>query len=151
MLKLDKNKTINLTRHAELDSASHEILNRATLVQNDIVYQQGRSMVEMLGVLAIIGVLSVAGIAGYTTAMNQYRANETINQAMKLAVLLSSQRLTNPNATLSSTDLGENFTVGADTDKIVLALQDVSDKVSSRIQSMGFKNADVSVSGHLYL
>ena len=27
--------------------------------------QTGRSMVEMLGVLAIIGVLSVGGIAGY--------------------------------------------------------------------------------------
>ena len=30
--------------------------------------ESGRSMVEMLGVLAIIGVLSVGGIAGYTTA-----------------------------------------------------------------------------------
>ena len=28
--------------------------------------QSGRSMVEMLGVLAIIGVLSVGGIAGYS-------------------------------------------------------------------------------------
>ena len=27
--------------------------------------QSGRSMVEMLGVLAIIGVLSIGGIAGY--------------------------------------------------------------------------------------
>ena len=31
--------------------------------------QTGRSMVEMLGVLAIIGVLSVGGIAGYSKAM----------------------------------------------------------------------------------
>ena len=28
--------------------------------------QTGRSMIEMLGVLAIIGVLSVVGIAGYS-------------------------------------------------------------------------------------
>ena len=28
--------------------------------------ESGRSMVEMLGVLAIIGVLSIGGIAGYT-------------------------------------------------------------------------------------
>ncbi|MBR5130026.1 MAG: hypothetical protein IKV03_02240, partial [Alphaproteobacteria bacterium] len=41
--------------------------------------QSGRSMVEMLGTLAIIGVLSIGGIAGYTYAMNKYRANETIN------------------------------------------------------------------------
>ena len=29
------------------------------------INQSGRSMIEMLGVLAIIGVLSVGGIAGY--------------------------------------------------------------------------------------
>ena len=33
--------------------------------------QSGRSMVEMLGVLAIIGVLSVGGISGYSKAMDQ--------------------------------------------------------------------------------
>ena len=32
--------------------------------------QSGRSMVEMLGVLAIIGVLSIGGIAGYTLIFN---------------------------------------------------------------------------------
>ena len=35
----------------------------------------GRSMIEMLGVLAIIGVLSVGGIAGYGKAMRMWRAN----------------------------------------------------------------------------
>ncbi|MBQ8557737.1 MAG: hypothetical protein IJ440_02955, partial [Alphaproteobacteria bacterium] len=40
----------------------------------------GRSMVEMLGVLAVIVVLSVAGILGYKFAMNKYIANETINE-----------------------------------------------------------------------
>ncbi|MBR4927786.1 MAG: type II secretion system protein [Alphaproteobacteria bacterium] len=49
--------------------------------------QSGRSMVEMLGVLAIIGVLSIGGIAGYTMAMNRYRANEVLNIASQLAVL----------------------------------------------------------------
>ncbi|MBE6454917.1 MAG: hypothetical protein E7014_00480 [Alphaproteobacteria bacterium] len=38
----------------------------------------GRSMVEMLGVLAVIGVLSVAGILGYKFAINKYIANETM-------------------------------------------------------------------------
>ena len=36
----------------------------------------GRSMVEMLGVLAIIGVLSVGAIAGYSKAMMKYRLNK---------------------------------------------------------------------------
>ena len=43
----------------------------------------GRSMVEMLGVLAVIGVLSVVGIAGYKKAMLKYRANELMNAAME--------------------------------------------------------------------
>ena len=36
----------------------------------------GRSMVEMLGVLAIIGVLSVVAIAGYSKAMMKYKLNK---------------------------------------------------------------------------
>ena len=50
--------------------------------------ENGRSMVEMLGVLAIIGVLSVAGIAGYTVAMRKHRANE-IAQAISTAAILA--------------------------------------------------------------
>ena len=49
--------------------------------------ESGRSMVEMLGVLAIIGVLSIGGIAGYTMAMNRYRANEIIDAASKTAII----------------------------------------------------------------
>ena len=41
--------------------------------------QSGRSMVEMLGVLAIIGVLSVGGIAGYKMAMDQILENKILN------------------------------------------------------------------------
>lgn len=48
-------------------------------------------MVEMLGVLAIIGVLSIGGIAGYTMAMNRYRANEIIDTASKLSVVAQTQ------------------------------------------------------------
>ena len=40
----------------------------------------GRSMIEMLGVLAIVGVLSVGGIAGYSKAMEKYKINKTINE-----------------------------------------------------------------------
>lgn len=42
--------------------------------------QSGRSMIEMLGVLAIIGVLSVGGIAGYSKAMLKFKINKTIDQ-----------------------------------------------------------------------
>ena len=42
------------------------------------INELGRSMIEMLGVLAIIGVLSVGGISGYTEAMRKYKMNKTI-------------------------------------------------------------------------
>ncbi len=43
--------------------------------------QNGRSMIEMLGVLAIIGVLSVGGITGYTRAMTKFKINKLLYQA----------------------------------------------------------------------
>ena len=62
--------------------------------------QSGRSMVEMLGVLAVIGVLSIGGIAGYSYGMDKYRANETTNQIMLRAIDLMTQA-GNENETLS--------------------------------------------------
>ncbi|MBP5215162.1 MAG: hypothetical protein J6039_01210 [Alphaproteobacteria bacterium] len=60
------------------------------------INQTGRSMIEMLGVLAIIGVLSVGGIAGYSKAMAKYRVNKTIDQVSHIAanvrILFSNQR-----------------------------------------------------------
>ena len=42
--------------------------------------QFGRSMIEMLGVLAIIGVLSVGGIAGYSKAMEKFKINKATEE-----------------------------------------------------------------------
>lgn len=68
--------------------------------------QNGRSMVEMLGVLAIIGVLSVGGIAGYSKAMTKFKINKSMDQISMLVAnirtLFSGQRnysgLNNANA-----------------------------------------------------
>ena len=43
-------------------------------------FEKGRSMIEMLGVLAIIAVLSVGGIAGYSKAMEQFKINKMIEE-----------------------------------------------------------------------
>lgn len=40
--------------------------------------QAGRSMIEILGVLAVIGVLSIGGIAGYTKAMEKRNTNQLL-------------------------------------------------------------------------
>ena len=50
--------------------------------------QLGRSMIEMLGVLAIIAVLSVGGIAGYSRAMEQYNWNKALDQWNSLIGLM---------------------------------------------------------------
>ena len=47
--------------------------------------QYGRSMIEMLGVLAIIGVLSVGGIAGYSKAMMKSKINSTTELLLTIA------------------------------------------------------------------
>ena len=49
------------------------------------VVQCGRSMIEMLGVLAIIAVLSVGGIAGYSKAMTKFKTNKVIDEVMTIA------------------------------------------------------------------
>ncbi len=46
--------------------------------------ETGRSMVEMLGVLAIIGVLSAGGLAGYSKAMFKHKLNTTMEQITML-------------------------------------------------------------------
>ena len=59
-------------RHAELGSASPKKL------------QHGRSMIEMIGVLAIIGVISIGGVWGLNKAMTKNTANNIIED-VKLA------------------------------------------------------------------
>ena len=58
--------------------------------------QKGRSMVEMLGVLAIIGVLSIGGIAGYSRAMIKFKVGKSLDQISMLVAsiqtLYSGQR-----------------------------------------------------------
>ena len=47
-------------------------------------HESGRSMIEMLGVLAIIGVLSVGGIAGYSQAMSKFKVSKTTDQVQTM-------------------------------------------------------------------
>ena len=51
--------------------------------------QLGRSMIEMLGVLAVIGLLSVGGIAGYSKAMMNYKISKTIEQINEISARIS--------------------------------------------------------------
>lgn len=72
--------------------------------------QTGRSMVEMLGVLAIIGVLSVGGIAGYSKAMTKFKITKTMDQVSmtvaNIRTLYSGQRNYNGLVTANALDMG---------------------------------------------
>ena len=48
----------------------------------------GRSMIEMLGVLAIIGVLSIGGIAGYSKAMEKIHVNKIVNMISDISTTI---------------------------------------------------------------
>ena len=66
--------------------------------------ESGRSMVEMLGTLAIIGVLSVGSIAGYRYAMDNYYTNEILAGASQRAVLVAAQIASGREASLKEFD-----------------------------------------------
>lgn len=72
--------------------------------------QSGRSMVEMLGVLAIIGVLSVGGIAGYSKAMTKFKITKTFDQVSmtvaNIRTLYSGQRNYSGLATTIALQMG---------------------------------------------
>ena len=111
--------------------------------------QSGRSMVEMLGVLAIIGVLSIGGIAGYTMAMNRYRANETLSAAAQLAVLAQTMNQGNGGtanlATLGTTVPGASAVEakhenGATTITITTSSPEVASAINSIVGGSGCKD-----------
>jgi len=67
--------------------------------------ENGRSMVEMLGVLAIIGVLSAGGLAGYSKAMFKHKLNNTMDQITMLVTNIRTMYGSQGNYT----DLGKDL------------------------------------------
>ena len=61
----------------------------------------GRSMVEMLGTLAVIGVLSVVGVVGYTYAMEKHYTNDLLSGASARAVLVEAQIASGKTVTIA--------------------------------------------------
>ena len=87
------------------------------------VYSQesGRSMIEMLGVLAIIGVLSVGGIAGYSQAMNKFKVTKTTDQIQTMVTnirtLFASQKSYTSVDTSTDAKAAVMYSVGILTDE----------------------------------
>lgn len=92
--------------------------------------QCGRSMIEMLGVLAIIAVLSVGGIAGYSKAMLMWRSNM---QKQMISELIAAAIKIRPNLNPKSTEW-ENLT------SVLYAMGDIPEGVTYRNKQMHTKD-----------
>ena len=110
--------------------------------------EYGRSMIEMLGVLAIIGVLSIGGLAGYTMAMNRHRANTVMDYVARCAVVAQT-RGTGAADDLTATTCeallpGETAPAGAAADYAVSAAADNAFTVTTPALSEAVANAIIS-------
>ena len=96
--------------------------------------ENGRSMVEMLGVLAIVGVLSVTGIIGYTIAMRKYRANEIAQAISSMAIAAKTanggQGITGPKS-YQELSHREDDPIGV---TVLQAIEDSNGKYGKRIE-----------------
>ena len=113
------------------------------------VNESGRSMVEMLGVLAIIGVLSIGGIAGYTLAMNRYRANEALQAASLVAIEAIAQNKAIASTALDGLSLPAGITsVGANADGVVtIQVADGYESVGKLIGDLAGNRKDSGCTG----
>lgn len=113
--------------------------------------QSGRSMVEMLGVLAIIGVLSVGGISGYSKAMAKFKLTKAQDQLTMMIMNIRTAYATSPGYP------GLNNSLAADY-KLVSQEMVVSQGGSSLISAFGgsvevsaVKGADGTTNGAFYI
>ena len=81
--------------------------------------QSGRSMVEMLGVLAIIGVLSVAGIAGYSKAMAKHKQTKLLEQISLLVANTRAAYANQPNYAGLTNSVAINLSLVDDNMKVI--------------------------------
>ena len=104
--------------------------------------ESGRSMVEILGVLAIVGVLSVGSVWGLRMALDKNTSNEITHEITQRAVLISSLKQHGQEVTLDEfKDLPftEKYNVQYNDEEggfFSLTLQDVPDKVVKNIENM---------------
>ena len=87
------------------DQSAHRSTN-----QKSKENESGRSMVEMLGVLALMGVLAIGGVMGYRWAMTKYQANETFNELRRRVIVHSQQSIT--GSPLTQVELGDKTQLG---------------------------------------
>lgn len=116
--------------------------------------QDGRSLVEMLGTLAIMGVLSALGVWGFNVAMDRHRANEIVHSVSKMSVMAASQFLT--NNTFSLNDFNHQTDNGYAVSELNygkepifgIRVPDLPKSICQRIMTMGWnKPKEIAING----
>ena len=74
--------------------------------------ENGRTMVEMLGTLAIMGVLSVTGVAGYTWAIERSRVNNLMHEITMRTASVSTAMLAEKTPSLAEFDENSQYIDG---------------------------------------
>ena len=105
--------------------------------------ESGRSMIEMLGVLAIIGVLSVGGIAGYSKAMNKFKTNKVADNVSMIVTNI--RTLYAQQKTYDALDNANAVAMGVVPDELVVkdSNGDYSSLTNAFLGSVEIKAADV--------
>ena len=112
--------------------------------------ENGRSMIEMLGVLAIIGVLSVGGIAGYSKAMNKFKTNKVADNVSMLVANIKTMYA--QQKTYGSLDTDSANDMGLIPDELVKKIGDNTSYKNAyngevEIHTAGSTTADNGVTG----
>ena len=115
---------------------------------NTNLNEQGRSMVEMLGVLAIIGVLTIIGITGFRYALNKHYANQTVERLMRRAVVLAGQANFGQNPSLHEFDENDgeypiSRTLKSTSESFTMRVDNVPQEVCQQIVGMEWKLAKI--------
>ncbi len=112
--------------------------------------EQGRSMVEMLGVLAIMGLLTIIGIAGFRIALNKHYANQTVDRLMRRAVVVAGQANFGQNLSLHEFDENDGEypipnpdTLEHNAESFTLTVDGVPQEVCQQIIGMDWKIAKI--------
>ncbi len=119
----------------------------------------GRSMIEILTVLAIIGILSIAAVAGIQWALAKYKANNTMHDVhiWAMAALDNAQLYTMTEGDLVLKELGEYSTHGypigvhIENEQIFhIYVEEVPSRVCSLMLDMQDENMSISVNDLRY-
>ena len=113
--------------------------------------ENGRSMVEMLGVLAIIGVLSVGAMSGYSKAIFKYKLNR---QAESLYLFLSNAIMLTPelNRSFDGTNINQSIFIKLNLipDGMTVENNNIYDVFNNRISTDYYHHPSASAGSNEY-